>query len=124
MEEAKRTFRPEFLNRLDEIIVFRQLGQAELTSIARRMLGELSQRLAALGVALSVTEEGEAVLTQAGFDPNYGARPLRRAIRTQVEDPAASLLLSGELTAGSTLTVTAEEGRLVLLPSPLALSAG
>ncbi len=124
MEEAKRTFRPEFLNRLDEIIVFRQLGRAELTAIARRMLGELSQRLEALGVELAVTEEGEAVLTQAGFDPDYGARPLRRAIRAQVEDPAASLLLSGELTAGSTLTVTAENGCLTLLPSPLALSAG
>lgn len=124
MEEAKRTFRPEFLNRLDEIMVFRQLGQADLAAIARRMLGELSRRLEALGVELAVTEEGEAALTRAGFDPDYGARPLRRAIRAQVEDPAASLLLSGELTVGSTLTVTAEGEKILLLPSPLALSAG
>ncbi len=124
MEEAKRTFRPEFLNRLDEIIVFRQLGQAELSAIARRMLEEFSGRLKALGIESTVTEEGEAALAQVGFDPDYGARPLRRAIRAQVEDPVASLLLSGELTAGSTLTVTAEEGKIVLLPSPLALSAG
>jgi ATP-dependent Clp protease ATP-binding subunit ClpC len=86
------------------------------------MLEEFSGRLKALGIESTVTEEGEAA--QVGFDPDYGARPLRRAIRAQVEDPVASLLLSGELTAGSTLTVTAEEGKIVLLPSPLALSAG
>ena len=124
MEEAKRTFRPEFLNRLDEIMVFRQLGQEQLSAIARRMLEGLSQRLSALGVELTVTKEGEAALTAEGFDPDYGARPLRRAIRAQVEDPAASLLLSGELAAGSALTVTAKEGQVELVPSPLALSAG
>ena len=123
MEEAKRTFRPEFLNRLDEIMVFRQLGQEQLSAIAQRMLGELSQRLAPLGVELAVTSEGEAALTRAGFDPDYGARPLRRVIRAQIEDPAAALLLSGELPAGSTLTVTAQEGQVELVPSPLALSA-
>ena len=104
-------------------MVFRQLGQEQLSAIAQRMLGELSQRLAPLGVELAVTSEGEAALTRAGFDPDYGARPLRRAIRAQIEDPAAALLLSGELTAGSTLTVTAQEGQVELVPSPLALSA-
>ena len=77
-----------------------------------------------MGVELTVTKEGEAALTAEGFDPDYGARPLRRAIRAQVEDPAASLLLSGELAAGSALTVTAKEGQVELVPSPLALSAG
>lgn len=124
MEQAKRIFRPEFLNRLDETIVFRQLGQEQLSAIARRMLEELSRRLSALGVELEVTAEGEAALIRAGFDPDYGARPLRRAIRTQVEDPAAELLLSGELTAGGRLAVTAKDGQVILLPSPAALSAG
>ncbi len=124
MEEAKRTFRPEFLNRLDEIMVFRQLGQEQLSSITQRMLEGLAQRLSGLGITLEVTAEGEAALTRSGFDPDYGARPLRRAIRSQVEDPAASLLLSGKLAAGSTLTVTARESHVELLPSPLALPAG
>ena len=124
MEDARRTFRPEFLNRLDETVVFCQLGQSELTAIARRMLSSLAQRLSKLGVSLTVTAQAEDLLTQSGFDPNYGARPLRRAIRAQVEDPAAELLLSGSLCAGDCLTVTAQDQRIVLLPSPAALSAG
>ena len=89
-----------------------------------RMLGELAQRLAALGVGFSVTEEARELLAKAGFDPDHGARPLRRAVRSQVEDPAAELLLRGELPAGSVLTVAVREGAIALLPSPLALPAG
>lgn len=124
MEDARRTFRPEFLNRLDETVVFRQLGHKELSAIARHMLNRLSTRLAGLGVGLSVTEEAQSFLAQAGFDPDYGARPLRRTIRAQIEDPAAELLLSGSLPSGSTLTITLSAGQLLLFPSPLALPAG
>lgn len=124
MEEAKRTFRPEFLNRLDEIVIFRQLDEPQLDTIGRRMLDDLSRRLAALGVSLSVTQEARQLLARSGFDPDYGARPLRRVIRAQIEDPAAELLLSGRLPSGSELTVTAQGEKLVLLPSSAALSAG
>ncbi len=124
MEEAKRTFRPEFLNRLDEIVIFRQLDEPQLDTIGRRMLDELSRRLAPLGVSLSVTQEARQLLARSGFDPDYGARPLRRVIRAQIEDPAAELLLSGRLPSGSELTVTVQGEKLVLLPSSAALSAG
>ena len=109
MEDVRRTFRPEFLNRLDETVVFHQLGQPELALIAQRMLDDLGSRLTALGVTLEVTPQAREALTRSGFDPDYGARPLRRAIRSQVEDPAAGLLLSGALPAGSALTVTEED---------------
>ena len=124
LEDARATFRPEFLNRLDEQLVFRQLGRPQLTAIAGQMLEGLRGRLAALGVGLSVSDEAKALLTQEGYDPDYGARPLRRAIRAQVEDRAAELLLSGALAAGSTLRVTAQGDKVVLLPSPLSLPAG
>ena len=124
MSDVKRTFKPEFLNRLDEIVVFRQLDKEQLTAVAQRMLDRLSKRLSALGIGLKVTEQALEYLTQAGFDPDYGARPLRRVIRTQVEDPAAELLLSGALPPGSLLTATVQDGRLVLLPAPAALTAG
>lgn len=124
MEEAKRTFRPEFLNRLDEIVIFRQLDEPQLDTIGRRMLDDLSRRLAALGVSLSVAQEARQLLARSGFDPDYGARPLRRVIRAQIEDPAAELLLSGRLPSGSELTVTVQGEKLVLLPSSAALSAG
>ena len=88
------------------------------------MLSSLSERFAALNVELNVTPQACNLLTQAGFDPDYGARPLRRAIRNQVEDPAAELLLSNALPAGSVLTVDVRGDKLTLLPSPAALSAG
>ncbi len=124
MEDVRRTFRPEFLNRLDETVVFHQLGQPELALIAQRMLDDLGSRLTALGVTLEVTPQAREALTRSGFDPDYGARPLRRAIRSQVEDPAAGLLLSGALPAGSALTVTEEDGKVILRPTAAALPAG
>ncbi|MFR1051980.1 MAG: ATP-dependent Clp protease ATP-binding subunit [Oscillospiraceae bacterium] len=124
MEDVRRTFRPEFLNRLDETVVFHQLGQPELALIAQRMLDDLGSRLTALGVTLEVTPQAREALTRSGFDPDYGARPLRRAIRSQVEDPAAGLLLSGTLPAGSALTVTEEDGKVILRPTAAALPAG
>lgn len=107
--DLKQIFRPEFLNRLDEIIVFRQLSRAETGQIVRLMLSAVRQRLAALGVTLEWSDAAVSLLAAAGFDPAYGARPLRRAIRAQVEDPAAELLLSGRLAAGQRLLLQGEE---------------
>ena len=103
LEDLKKVFRPEFLNRLDETIVFTQLGRSEIKSIARRMLSRVGERLKALGVRLTWTDGALDALANLGFDPDYGARPLRRTIRTRVEDPAAELLLSGAVRAGDTL---------------------
>ena len=116
MEEARKAFRPEFLNRLDEIVVFRQLDRGELRQIAEKLLGRLEARLGALGVTLQADPAALERLSEIGFDPVYGARPLRRALRSQVEDPAAELLLAGRLSPGSTARVTAEEGRLKIFP--------
>ena len=116
--DLKKVFRPEFLNRLDDIIVFRQLTRPEIRSIARRMLDTVGQRLEKLGVALRTGEEALDLLARDGFDPAYGARPLRRTIRAQVEDPAAELLLSGALEQGSALLADAREGKLALTVLP------
>ena len=103
LEDLRKVFRPEFLNRLDETIVFTQLGRGEIRAIARRMLARLEQRLKTLGVGFIWTDGALDALAGLGFDPDYGARPLRRTIRAQVEDPAAELLLSGAVRAGDTL---------------------
>ncbi len=118
-EDLKKVFRPEFLNRLDETIVFTQLGREDIRAIARRMLEQVGTRLAALGVALSWTEEALDLLAREGFDPAYGARPLRRTIRSGVEDPAAEGLLSGALQGGGTAQVCCEDGALALRFRPV-----
>ena len=112
LSELKELFRPEFLNRVDETIVFPPLTRPELREIARRLLDRLGERLGERQVGLRVSGQALDRLTDAGFDPEYGARPLRRAIRTQVEDPIAELLLSGGLTGGGTAVVADGEGGL------------
>ena len=98
--ELKKTFRPEFLNRIDEIIVFHRLTGEDIRVIAGNMVQTVALRAAALGVHLTVTEEAIAKLAEAGYDPDYGARPLRRTVQTQLEDPLAEALLTGELSSG------------------------
>lgn len=100
MGDLKKVFKPEFLNRVDDIIVFRQLDRREIRAIARKMLDAVGARMRALGVELEVDDGALDALSKDGFDPAYGARPLRRAIRAQVEDPAAELLLAGSLGPG------------------------
>ena len=126
MGDLKRVFRPEFLNRLDEIIVFRQLEREEIRAIARRMLTEVGGRLSALGMELEVEEDALDALAGAGFDPDYGARPLRRAIRAQVEDPAAEAILQGRLHPGDRARLTARAGAVALerAPGPPAVPEG
>ena len=110
--ELKRTFRPEFLNRVDETIVFRRLNAADIAQIARRMLAQTAERVAALGVTLTFDDAAVETLAARGFDPLYGARPLRRLIRAEVEDVMAERLLDGTLTCGDAAALTLEGGTL------------
>lgn len=100
MEDMKKKFKPEFLNRVDELIVFRKLEKDDMRLIAKRMLSKVSERAAGLGVTLEISEAAAEKLAQKGFDPAYGARPLRRAIQTQVEDPIAEKLLDNTISSG------------------------
>ena len=113
IEELKKAFRPEFLNRVDDIIVFRPLQPQDIQSIASRMLSRLTERAASLGITLSVTDEAVALLAQEGFDAVYGARPLRRAICAKLEDPLSEKILAGQIKAGQAVTVDAADGELV-----------
>ena len=114
MAELKRTFRPEFLNRIDETIVFRQLTQEDICAIARRMLDATAVRMADQSIALQAEEDAVAELARDGFDPQYGARPLRRAIQTLVEDAVAEKMLDGTLTAGGTARVVLRDGKVAI----------
>ena len=108
--DARRTFAPEFFNRLDAALVFHPLEQGDLCRIARRLLDETGGRLAGQGVKLDVEEDAIALLAREGSSREYGARPLRRAVARLVEDPAADLLLSGRMKKGDTLHVLARAG--------------
>ena len=108
MEEVKQVFRPEFLNRVDEIIVFHELTEEDINRIAALMLKAVGKRLAERGIELEVAPEAVALLAKAGFDPQYGARPLRRTIQRKVEDALSEEILSGAIHLGDRVSVTAE----------------
>ena len=110
MGELKRTLRPEFLNRVDDIIVFRQLTKDDIKEIAKRLLNNLSKRTKHLDVELSFSDEAVAKIADAGFDPVYGARPLKRAIQSMIEDKLSELMLDGTVKAGGTYLCTVENG--------------
>ena len=112
MAELRQTFRPEFLNRIDDIIVFRSLTQADIQEVARRMLKTVSGRMETMGIHLDASDEAVAELARVGFDPKYGARPLRRAIQSRVEDAVAEKMLDGTLAAGDTAKLTVEDEKL------------
>ncbi len=112
--EPASYFKPEFVNRIDEIVRFHPLSEADLEIIVSIQLGSLRGRLVERRLTLSVTPAAEAWLAKAGFDPDYGARPLRRVIQRQVEDPLAMALLEGRYPEGSTVTVDEKDGVIVL----------
>ena len=112
--ELKRTFRPEFLGRVDEVIWFRRLERTDMREIARRMLRGAAERAAAAGITLRVGDGAAEWLAERGFDPSAGARPLRRLIRTQVEDALAEQLLRGELSAGDTAEAAVRGGGIAV----------
>ncbi|MGD1911638.1 MAG: ATP-dependent Clp protease ATP-binding subunit [Rivularia sp. (in: cyanobacteria)] len=114
-EELKQYFRPEFLNRLDEIIVFRQLNRQEVMLIADIMLKEVFGRLTEKGIKLEVSDRFKERLLQEGYNPSYGARPLRRAIMRLLEDSLAEEILSGRIGEGDTAVVDVDEGGNILV---------
>ena len=114
LAELRQVFRPEFLNRIDDTIVFRPLSPADIAEIARRMLHTVSERMESLGIHLDASDEAVQELAKEGFDPVYGARPLRRAIQNKVEDTVAEQMLSGELKEGDTAHITVQDDKLCI----------
>jgi ATP-dependent Clp protease ATP-binding subunit ClpB len=114
MEVVRRNFRPEFLNRIDEIILFHRLGRAQMSEIAKVQLERVEKLLADRRMAMAVDPAAEAWLADRGYDPVYGARPLKRVIQKELIDPIARLLLNGGLQDGDVIQVGAGEDRLVI----------
>ncbi len=112
MAEVRKTFRPEFLNRLDEIIVFHELNEEQLRSIVDLMVKDLEKRLAERKLTLVMTDEAKSWIAKVGFDPVYGARPLRRAVERYVENPLSTKVLGGEFNEGDTITVDVADDEL------------
>jgi ATP-dependent Clp protease ATP-binding subunit ClpB len=111
MEVVGQHFRPEFINRVDEMVVFHPLSKPQIRSIAGIQLERLRKRLESHGFGLTVSDAALDLLSEAGFDPVYGARPLKRAIQNDIENPLAQRILSGDYATGDTVQVDAEEGR-------------
>jgi ATP-dependent Clp protease ATP-binding subunit ClpB len=105
-------FRPEFINRLDDIVVFHPLDKVQIKQIARIQMQGLEKRLAERGLRIEVSDAAFELLGNVGFDPIYGARPLKRAIQAQLENPLAQKILSGDFVGGDVIQVDAAEGRL------------
>lgn len=111
-EELKKTFRPEFLNRIDDIIVFSQLNKDDIREIARRLCVSVCDRLKTLGINMSVDETATALLAEKGFDVSYGARPLKRAIQSMIEDKISEKMLDGSIVEGDTVKAVAKDGQI------------
>jgi ATP-dependent Clp protease ATP-binding subunit ClpB len=112
LAEVKASFRPEFVNRIDEIVVFHPLSEKQIADIARIQLKALEARLAKLEIRLDVQDAALAAVASAGFDPVYGARPLKRAIQQQIENPLAKEILAGRYAAGDLVSVGATGGEI------------
>jgi ATP-dependent Clp protease ATP-binding subunit ClpC len=110
-DELKKTFRPEFLNRIDEVIVFDPLGEEQIHAIVGQLVAEVQARLDEQGIKIELTETARQWLAREGYDPVYGARPLRRTVQRQLENPLSKQLLRGDLTAGDTVVVDLVDGR-------------
>jgi ATP-dependent Clp protease ATP-binding subunit ClpB len=110
-EMLKQHFRPEFINRVDEVIVFHPLSRDQLTRIVDVQLDHLRKRLAARGLALVVSDDAKRLLAEEGYDPAYGARPLKRVIQQRLENPLASRILRGEFAEGETIRVDVDPAR-------------
>jgi ATP-dependent Clp protease ATP-binding subunit ClpB len=120
MKAVRATFRPEFLNRLDEILLFARLTASQMDAIVAIQLKRLAAQLDDQGIGFEVTPQAIALLAEAGFDPEYGARPLKRAIRTYLTDPLADQLIAGHIKAGMTVYAKVIDQRLVLDPAGMA----
>ena len=114
MDELKKTFNPEFVNRVDEIIFFHMLGRDDMLKIVEIMLKGLRKRVAEVGLDISVTDAAKKLLAEKGYDPMYGARPLRRLIQSMVEDQFSEAMLDGVVHAGGKAIVDAKEDKIVI----------
>lgn len=113
-EALKKSFRPEFLNRIDEIVIFHSLVKEELHEIVKKMAKQIVDRLAQKDVKLKITPAAIDVIAKAGFDPEYGARPIRRALQNKVEDKLSDALLMGQIVQGATVTLGASKSKITL----------
>jgi ATP-dependent Clp protease ATP-binding subunit ClpC len=116
MGELKRVFRPELLNRIDEVIVFHKLTKAEIKHIVDLLMVRLQKQMAEHGISLVLTEEAKELLVEQGYDPTMGARPLRRAIQRLIEDPLADEVLAKSYSEGTTLVVDREDDHMKMVP--------
>jgi ATP-dependent Clp protease ATP-binding subunit ClpB len=112
MEVVRSRFRPEFLNRIDEVVVFRRLGREQIKAIVDIQLGRLRERLARRELQLDISDRAKEFVGNLGWDPQFGARPLKRAIQKHLEDPVSVELISGRFVAGDTVAVDTDGGRL------------
>lgn len=114
MGAVRDAFRPEFLNRIDDVVVFEKLSREDLREIAAIQMKTLSERLEARRIDLAITDDALDLLAERGFDPVYGARPLKRVIQKDLADPMAAALLEGRFGDGDTVKVSVEDGELRL----------
>lgn len=114
LDSVKKVFRPEFLNRIDDTVVFHALTEKELTQIVTLMLNDLRNRLDDMGISLNLTDAAEKHIADVGYDPDYGARPLRRAIQNEIEDLLSDALLAGTYKEGDAITVDCDDHKIVL----------
>ena len=123
LEGLKRLFRPEFINRIDQVVVFHALGKDDLNQILDLLLSQVSHRLSEQGITLEVSAEVRELLLREGFDEEYGARPLRRTIQNHIDDALADAVLAGELGAGQTARLVLLDGKVAFEPQPIIQSA-
>jgi ATP-dependent Clp protease ATP-binding subunit ClpB len=116
-------FKPEFLNRIDDIVIFGQLDKSEIEKIIEVQLERLRSNLAERGITIILEDSAKELLATEGYDPTFGARPLKRAIQTLVQNPLAIKLLNGEIRSGSTIHVTADDGKLKFIPEAATAAA-
>ncbi|MEB4607652.1 AAA family ATPase, partial [Enterococcus sp. E4-185] len=114
LEELKKAFRPEFLNRIDETVVFHSLSKDEIHTIVQIMSKAIIKRLKEQDIQVKITPSAIDVIGKAGFDPEYGARPIRRALQKEIEDRLSEALLGGEIRLGDHVTVGASKGKITL----------
>ncbi len=124
LDEAKKAFRPAFLNRLDDVIVFRQLTKPDLITILDLEATKVMERLKHKNIQLVLDEKAKDFLVEKGFDPQYGARPMRRSVEKYLEDPLAEELLRGNLTPGEPVQVSMAEGKLTFSQKAAAAAEG
>jgi ATP-dependent Clp protease ATP-binding subunit ClpC len=123
LEEAKKTFRPEFLNRLDDLIVFRSLTKPDLVEILDLEVRKVMQRLKNRNILLQLDEKAKDFLVEKGYDPQYGARPMRRSVERFLEDPLAEEILRGAMHEGESIRVSVDKDRLIFTQNAAAEGA-